>query len=691
MNSDLDLLCVNMLRFLSIDAVQNAESGHPGLPLDAAPMAYMLWARHLKHSPRNPEWFDRDRFILSAGHGSALLYSLLLASGYELPLEELKRFRRWGSLTPGHPERGRTPGIETTTGPLGQGFGNGVGMAVAEAHLAARYNHPGHEIINHFTFGIVSDGDLMEGVASEAASLAGHLKLGKLIYLYDCNRVSLAAGTDITFTEDVEKRFRAYGWHTRAVDDGNDLAALDRAIRAAKRERERPSLIVVKTHIGFGSPRQDSFKAHGEPLGAENVKLTKRNLGWPEEPDFFATEQALKHFRRRTARGTMEKRWNAALDAYAAAYPEEAAELRRAMKSELPEGWDRGLPEFPADPKGAATRAASGKVLNELAARIPSLAGGDADLAPSTNSSLKGMGDFEHPSRAGGDDQGSAGGGWSYAGRNIHFGVREHAMGAILNGMATHGGIIPFGATFLVFSDYMRPAIRLAALMEIRVIYIFTHDSIGIGQDGPTHQPVGHLASLRAVPGLVVIRPCDANETVFAWKKALEIRDRPVALILTRQKVPVLDRREFAPAEGLEKGAYVLAEASDEKPRLILIATGSEVPLAVSARAELEKRGISTRVVSMPSWELFEAQPPEYREYVLPSSVRARIAVEAASPLGWHRYAGTEGDVIAVDRFGASAPGDEVMRKYGFTVENILERALIIIRKVHSSQFTGHS
>jgi len=685
MSVDLDLFCVNMLRFLSIDAVQNAQSGHPGLPLDAAPMAYVLWAKHLKHNPRNPEWFDRDRFILSAGHGSALLYSLLFAAGYDLPLEELKRFRRWGSMTPGHPERGRTPGIETTTGPLGQGFGNGVGMAMAEAHLAAKYNRPGHGIINHFTFGIVSDGDLMEGVASEAASLAGHLKLGKLVYLYDCNRVSLAAGTDITFTEDVDKRFQAYGWHTQKVGDGNDLDALDRAMRAAKEEREKPSLIIVDTHIGFGSPRQDSFKAHGEPLGKENVRLTKRNLGWPEEPDFFIPEEALRHFRRPAEAGAAaEDRWNAAWGAYARAFPEEAAELGKAMKSELPEGWNRDLPEFPADPKGMATRAASGKVLNVLAARISQLTGGDADLAPSTNNTLKGMGDFEHPSRAGGDDQGSAGGGWSYAGRNIHFGVREHAMGAILNGMATHGGVIPFGATFLVFSDYMRPAIRLAALMEIRVIYIFTHDSIGLGQDGPTHQPVGHLASLRAVPGLVVIRPSDANETVCAWKKALEIRDRPVALILTRQNVPVLDRKEFAPAEGLEKGAYVLAEASGGSPRLILIATGSEVPLALSARAELEKRGIAARVVSMPSWELFEAQPPEYRERVLPPSVGARLAVEAASPLGWHRYVGTEGDVIGVDRFGASAPGEIVMREYGFTADNIVGRALALL-KVRSS------
>ncbi len=677
----LDELCVNTLRMLSVDMVQKANSGHPGLPLDAAPMAYILWTRHLKYNPKNPGWFDRDRFILSAGHGSALLYSLLYTTGYGVSLEQIQRFRQWDSMTPGHPERGRTPGVETTTGPLGQGFGNGVGLALAEAHLAARYNRPGHEIINHYTFGIVSDGDLMEGVSSEAASLAGHLRLGKLIYLFDNNRVSLAAGTNITFTEDVAARFEAYGWHTQTIEDGNDLDGIDLALRMAKDERERPSLILVRTHIGYGSPRQDSYKAHGEPLGPENVKETKRKLGWPEEPDFYLPPEALNLFRRALQTGGQaEGRWNASVEAYTQKFPNEAAELKGAIQSKLPPGWDADLPQFPPDSKGLATRAASEKVMNAIAPKLPCLIGGSADLNPSTKTVLKNMGDFEPPVLSG-DQQGSSGGGWSYAGRNIHFGVREHAMGAILNGLATHGGTIPYGGTFLIFSDYMRPPMRLAALMEIRVIYVFTHDSIGLGQDGPTHQPIGQLAGLRAIPNLVVIRPGDANETAAAWRAAIEIQDRPVALVLTRQNIPTFDRTQLAPADGLKRGAYILADAPDGKPDLILIATGSEVQLIVAAREKLQEEGIKVRIVSMPSWELFEQQPPRYRQSVLPRAVRARLAVEAGATQGWHKYVGDRGVVIGIDHFGSSAPGEVLMREYGFTVENVCECAKKLIRR----------
>ncbi|MFB3925410.1 MAG: transketolase [Syntrophales bacterium] len=679
---DIDTLCINTLRFLSVDAVQKADSGHPGLPLDAAPMAYILWTRFLKHNPANPAWFDRDRFILSAGHGSMLLYSLLYATGYDLPIEQIKQFRQWGSMTPGHPERGCTPGVEVTTGPLGQGFGNGVGMAIAEAHLAARYNRPGYEIIDHFTYSIVSDGDLMEGVASEAASLAGHLKLGKLVYLYDNNHVSLAAATDIAFTEDVAARFSAYGWHTQTLEDGNDLAAIDSAIRKARDERGRPSLILIRTHIGYGSPKQDSFKSHGEPLGVENVKKTKRNLGWPEEPDFYVPDQALAFFRKAVNEGAKaEDAWWKKFNMYRREFPDLAREFIQIMNGELPEGWDADIPAFPPDATGTATRAASGQVMNAVAARLPAFIGGSCDLNPSTHSALKGMGDFENPARSGGDEQGSSGGGWTYMGRNLHFGVREHAMGAILNGLAAHGGIIPYGATFLIFSDYMRPPIRLAALMRLHVIYIFTHDSIGLGQDGPTHQPVEQLAGLRAVPNLVVIRPCDANETAEAWRTALSIKERPVALVLTRQNVPVFDRTEFASAEGLKKGAYVLAGTPGEKPDIILISSGSEVSLAVNAWRKLTERNIRTRVVSMPSWELFDAQPDDYRESILPGSVHARVAVEAGSTQGWQKYVGDAGLVIGVDRFGVSAPGERVMREYGITADHVFKKALALAGK----------
>lgn len=680
--SELDHLCVNTIRFLAVDSVEQAKSGHPGLPLGAAPMAYVLWDRLLRYNPRNPGWFDRDRFILSAGHGSALLYALLHLTGYDLPLEQIKKFRQWGSMTPGHPERGLTPGVEVTTGPLGQGFGNGVGMAITEAHLAARYNRPGFEIINHYTYGIVSDGDLMEGVTAEAAALAGHLKLGKLIYLYDDNRICLAGSTELSFTEDRAKRFEAYGWHTQTVDDGNDLEAIDHTLQAARRETERPSLILVRSHIGFGSPhKQDSFEVHGSPLGSEEAKLTKQKLGWPAETPFYIPEQALAHFRQATERGKqVEAEWQAKLSAYVAAFPEVAAEFQQIMRGELPSGWDSDITDFPTDAKGMATRAASGKVINAIAAKLPVLIGGSADLNPSTQTALRGMGDFENPRSVIRDKQGSAGGEWGYTGRNLHFGVREHGMAAILNGMAAHGGVIPFGATFLIFSDYMRPAMRLTALMELPVIYVFTHDSIGLGEDGPTHQPVEQLAALRAVPRLVLIRPCDANETAVAWRVAIETRDRPVALILTRQNVPTIDRSQAASAEGLRRGAYVLADAPNDKPDMILIATGSEVRLVVSARQKLLEQNVQARVVSMPSWELFEAQSQEYRDSVLPPSVAARLAVEAGAAQGWHRYV-SGGDVLGVASFGASAPGEMVMEKYGFNVENVCHRALLMLRK----------
>ncbi len=612
-----------------------------------------------------------------------LLYSLLYLSGYRLPLEQIKQFRQWGSITPGHPERSLTPGVETTTGPLGQGFGAGVGMAIAEAYLAARYNRPGFDVINHFTYGLVSDGDLMEGVAAEAASLGGHLKLGKLIYLYDNNHVTLSAGTNITFTEHPALRFAAYGWHTQSVEDGNDLEAIDSAIRTAQREKERPSLILVQTHLGYGSPnKQDTFEAHGSPLGEEEVKLTKQNLGWPVEPPFLVPNEAEQHFRRALDRGQqLEAEWETQFSEYEKEYPQLARELRQLINGELPQGWDGNVPHFPADAKGLATRVAAGKVMEAISPKLPGLIGGSADLDPSTHTALKQEGDFENSALAVGDLQGSAGGGWSYAGHNLHFGVREHGMGAISNGLASHGGIIPFTATFLTFSDYMRPSIRIAALMGVQVVYVFTHDSIGLGEDGPTHQPIEQLASLRAMPELIVIRPCDANETAVAWRLAVETRDRPVALILTRQNVSTLDRTRFASAEGLRRGAYILADAPQAKPQLILIASGSEVGLIVAAREMLQEQKIPVRLVSMPSWELFEAQSGEYRDSVLARSVHARLAVEAGVTQGWHRYVGDHGDVIGVDHFGASAPGPIVMREYGFDVENVCKRALVLLEK----------
>ncbi len=661
--SDLDQLCVNTLRFLSVDAVEQANSGHPGLPLGAAPMAYVVWDRFLRHNPENPAWPDRDRFILSAGHGSALLYALLHTAGYDLPLEELRAFRQWESKTPGHPEYGHTPGVEATTGPLGQGFGMGVGMAMAERFLVDSFNEPDHQLIDHYTYAIVSDGDLMEGVTSEAASLAGMLRLGKLIYLYDDNDISIEGHTDLTFTEDVGARFEAYGWHVAHVDDGNDLDAIEAAIRAAQTESARPSLVIVRTHIGYGSPKQDTAGAHGEPLGAEAVEATKKKLGWPLEPAFHIPDEAGAHLRKAIERGAeLETEWQDRLDAYRQKDPDRAAELERALAGELPDGWDEDVPVFTADDGPMATREASGKVLNGLASRLPNLIGGSADLAPSTKTLLDGAVDFH--------ERGAAA-------RNIHFGVREHAMGAIVNGMALHGGVIPYGATFLIFSDYLRPTLRLAAIMRAGSKFVFTHDSIGVGEDGPTHQPVEHVMSFRTIPGLTLLRPADPNETAAAWRVAIE-RDGPVVFALTRQKLPVLDAGKHNIAEGVARGAYILADA--DEPQVVLIATGSEVHLALTAAEELATKGVQARVVSMPSWELFDEQSAEYREQVLPPGV-PRMAIEAGAARGWGDYVGLDGDVIGMRRFGASAPGDLVMEQLGFNVENVVERAVALLQK----------
>ncbi len=681
-SSELDQLCINTIRFLSVDAVQKANSGHPGLPLGAAPMAYTLWTKFMQHNPDNPHWFNRDRFVLSAGHGSMLLYSLLHLTGYDLSLQQIKQFRQWGSKAPGHPEYGVTPGVETTSGPLGQGFANGVGMAIAEAYLAAHYNKPGFEIIHHHTYALVSDGDLMEGVAAEAAPLAGHLKLGKLIYLYDNNHITLASATPVTFTENHTQRFEAYGWHVQSVEDGNDLTEIENAICKAKDEAERPSIILARTHIGYGSPnKQDTCAAHGSPLGKNEVKLTKENLGWPVEPDFLIPEEAKLHLYKAVETGKkLEAEWEKLFASYEIEYPELAAEFRNLISRKLPDGWDAKFPEFPADAKGMATRVASGKIMQGFFSKLPGFIGGSADLNTSTHTELKDAGNFESPSMAIGDLQGSAGGGWSYAGRNLQFGVREHGMASITNGMAVHGGILPFCSTFLTFSDYMRPAIRLAALMELNLVYVFTHDSIAMGEDGPTHQPVEHLASLRTIPQLIVIRPGDANETAVAWRVAIESKKAPVALVLSRQDMPTLDRKEFSSAEGLRYGAYILSDTPNDKPDLILIATGSELSLIVEAKQKLEEQKISVRLVSMPSWELFEKQPQDYRDKVFPSFVKTRISIEAGISQGWHRYVGDKGETIAVDTFGASAPGEVMLHKYGFTVENICEHAIALLK-----------
>ncbi|MGE5617798.1 MAG: transketolase [Sphingomonadaceae bacterium] len=666
-DAELDDLCVNTIRMLSIDAVQQAKSGHPGAPMGMAPMAYVLWTRFLRHNPADPTWPDRDRFVLSAGHASMLLYSLLHLTGYDLPLEEIERFRQWGSLTPGHPEVGVTPGVEITTGPLGQGFASGVGMAIAERKLAERFNRPGHTIVDHYTYGIVSDGDLQEGVASEAASLAGFLKLGKLIYLYDSNGIQIEGPTSLTFTEDVEARFRAYGWDVQRVEDGNNLAQIEEAIRQARAATDQPSLVIVHTTIAYGSPNKaGSASSHGEPLGEAEVLATKEALGWPQEPPFFIPAQALAHFRRALMEGRRRQdEWASAFEAYAAAYPEEAAIWRRRLSGELPEGWDADLPSFQPTDGQVATRAASGRTLNALFRKVEELVGGSADLGPSNQTQIKGQPDL---------------GPGAYAGPNIHFGVREHAMGAIANGIALHGGFIPYTGTFLTFSDYMKPAMRLAALSQLRVIFVFSHDSIGLGEDGPTHQPVEHLVALRAIPGMAVLRPGDANEAVEAWRVALR-RQGPTAIVLSRQGMPVIDRAAYAPAEGTELGAYILAEAPSGTPETILIATGSEVPLALAARERLLALGVQARVVSMPSWELFEQQPRQYRDTVLPPSVRARASIEAGITLGWCRYVGEDGAAIGLDRFGASAPAPVLFEQFGFTPRNVVATALRLLGK----------
>jgi transketolase len=659
---ELDQLCINTIRFLAVDAVEQAHSGHPGLPLGAAPMAYVLWDRFLRHNPRNPHWFNRDRFILSAGHGSMLLYALLHLTGYDLPLNEIQRFRQWGSKTPGHPEAELTPGVEVTTGPLGQGFGMGVGIAMAESYLASCFDRPGFDIVDHYTYAIVSDGDLMEGISSEAASLAGHLKLGKLIYLYDSNSVSLEGPTSAAFTEDVSGRFRSYGWHVLNVADGNNLDAVDAAIRLAQAERDRPSLLVVRTHIGYGSPKQDTFEAHGEPLGPQAARATKQNLGWPLEPPFYVPEEARAHLGKALERGAqLESDWRALVEDYRHRHPDEAAQLKRIIHGELPKDWAADLPWFKPDPAGIATRVASGKVMNAIAKRLPEFIGGSADLNPSTKTVLAGYGDFEFSKDCG---------------RNIHFGVREHAMGTMVNGMAMHGGVIPYGATFFVFTDYMRPSLRIAAIMESHSIFVFTHDSIGLGEDGPTHQPVEHLTSLRAMPNITVLRPADANETTVAWRIAIERRG-PVCLVLTRQNLPILDPDQYPLRNGVARGAYILA-GEQERPAIILIASGSEVQLALAARDKLAEGKIAARVVSMPSWELFEEQSPEYRKQVFPKDI-PKLAVEAGATLGWYKYVGENGAVIGVDRFGASAPGKVVMDKLGLNVDNVVQRALQLV------------
>jgi transketolase len=673
--------CINTIRILSADAVQNANSGHPGMPMGAAAMAYVLWTRFLRHNPRNPQWFDRDRFVLSAGHGSMLLYSLLHLTGYDLPLDELKHFRKWGSKTPGHPERGHTPGVEVTTGPLGQGFANGVGMAIAEAWLGARYNRPGHRIVDHYTYSICGDGDLMEGISQEAASLAGHLQLGKLIYLYDQNHISLAGATAIDFTEDVARRFEATGWHTRSVPDGNDTADIARAIQEAQAEQSRPSLILVRTHIGYGSPhKQDNFSSHGSPLGEEELAATKKALGWPTLDKFYLPPDAVDYYRQAVPQGKkLEEEWGQAFEAYRKEFPKEAAEFEQIVSGALPENWSADLPHWSPADKPIATRSAGGAALNALAKRIPNILGGSADLNPSTDTALKGAGDFQPSESGGAGTLGAVGGEWSYAGRNIAFGVREHAMGAAVNGMAAHGGVLPFSATFFNFSDYMKPAMRLGALSRLKVIYVFTHDSIGLGEDGPTHEPVEQLAGLRAMPDLTLIRPADPNETAEAWAFAVQ-HAGPTTLVLTRQAVPQLDRsRAIEP--GVARGAYVLSEAEGGAADVILIGTGSEVGLCVQAQEGLKKQGVKARVVSMPSWDLFAAQPESYRESVLPKQIKKRVAVEAASPLGWHRWTGDEGAIIGVERFGASAPGEEVLQHLGFTVENVVATALRVLKR----------
>ena len=665
-DSKLQERAINAIRFLSADAIQQANSGHPGMPMGAAAMTYALWTRHLRFNPNNPHWYDRDRFILSGGHGSMLLYSLLHLTGYDVSMEDLKDFRQWGSKTPGHPESHHTPGVEVTTGPLGQGFANCVGFAMAEAHLAAVFNRPKHKIVDHHVYAIVTDGDLMEGLSSEAASLAGHLQLGKIIMLYDDNLISIDGSTNLTFSEDCGARFEAFGWYVQHVKDGNDVDAIDKAIDNAKKD-PRPSLILCRTNIGFGMPnKQDTAKAHGEPPGEAELEGAKKKLDWPLEPRFYVPDDVLDHFRQvREIGEDREKSWNSQFEEYEELHPELASEFSRRMKGELVPNWDKDLPVFPADDKGMATRAASGKVINALAKILPEMIGGSADLTPSNKTWIDGSPSFQADTPEG---------------RNLHYGVREHAMAAAVNGMVAHGGIIPYAATFLMFSDYMRPSIRLSALSQHGSIWVFTHDSIGVGEDGPTHQPVEHLASLRAIPNLIVIRPGDANEVVETWKLAISRRDGPTLMALTRQNVPVLDRKKFNPAAGTANGAYVLADLG-KAPEIILIASGSEVGLIVKAAEKLHAEGINVRIVSFPSWELFEAQSQEYQDSVLLPDVKARLAVETGVSQGWERWVGDAGGCVCVNKFGASAPGKVLFEKYGFTVENVVEQARKLINR----------
>ena len=664
--NELQEKAINTIRFLSADGVQAANSGHPGLPMGTAAMAYTIWTRHLKINPSNPNWADRDRFILSGGHGSMLIYSLLYLTGYDLPLDELKNFRQWGSKTPGHPEFGVTPGVETTTGPLGQGFANGVGMAIAEAHLAAEFNQPDQKIVNHHTYAIITDGDLMEGIASEAASLAGHLQLGKLIYLYDDNKISIEGSTDIAFTEDRGKRFEAYGWQVLQVYDGNDVDSIDKAIQTAKKD-PRPSIIICKTKIGYGLPtKAGTEKAHGEPPGEEELHKAKENLGWPTSEKFYVPDDVLAHFREVKSKGIQaENEWNDAFENYKKTYPELGAEFERRMTGKLPEDWSKGLKEYAADPKGNATRNSSGKVLNEIAQILPELMGGSADLAPSTKTWIEGSKAFQKD---------------SHEGRNLNFGVREHGMGGVVNGLAYHGGFIPYGATFLTFSDYMRPSVRISALSHLHSIWVYTHDSIGLGEDGPTHQPVEQVMALRTIPNLNLIRPSDANETREAWVAAIENAKHPTALVFTRQNVPTLDREKFAKANGLHKGAYVLADLGGGKPDIILMASGSEVDLIVKAGEKLSSEGVKVRLVSFPCWSFFESQPKSYQDQVLDPSVEKRLAVEAGVSLGWEKWIGTKGGTVCVDRYGASAPYEKLFEEYGLTVDNVYEKAKDLLK-----------
>ena len=668
MSVDIELLSINTIRFLAVDAVQKANSGHPGMPMACAPIGYTLYKKVLKHNPANPHWYNRDRFILSNGHGSMLLYSLLHLCGYKVSLDDLKNFRQWESITPGHPEYGLTEGVETTTGPLGQGFTNAVGMAIARDYLGASFNKDDYKIIDHYIYGICSDGDLMEGISHEAAALAGHLKLGKFIFFYDDNKITIDGSTSLAYSDDVQKRFEGYHWQVLHVDDVNDLSQMNKAIETAHKSNDKPTLIITKTHIGFGSPnKQDTASAHGSPLGEEEVKLTKQNLNWPDDKYFYIPGEVSEHFKEVRKKGEeYEAEWNKLFQSYKKKYPSEAEQFLKIMKGDLGNGWKKALPVFENINEKLATRAASGKVINAIAEYLPMLIGGSADLEPSNNTMIKGIGKFSADDRSG---------------KNFHFGIREHGMASIMNGMALYGGIIPYGGTFLVFSDYLRPAIRLASISGVKVIYVFTHDSVGLGEDGPTHQPVEHFAALRAIPKLVFIRPSDATETVEAWKVAIEHKGSPVALILTRQELPVFDRKKLASAENLNKGAYIIKEAKDN-PQVILMASGSEVYLAIDAAEKLQEEGINVRVVSFPSWELFEKQDSKYKSQVLPEFVKARVAIEAGVSLGWKRYVGDLGEVISIEKFGASAPYTTIFENYGFTPENIINTAKKVLNKI---------